>query len=388
MDRKIGQITLFNYNYGSALQCFATQQVVRELKYPCILFRQRIKNNKLNKLCYFAKASVKMALHPTYAKEFMRMMKAKKKTALSAMRENDFQGIQRFIEEEICSLEITYRQMQCAAHTREYMAFLSGSDQVWSGSWFLRDDSYFLKFAPEKKRIAWAPSFGIDHVARYNFRRFAKDIAAYRYLSVREKSGVQIIKELTGRDAVQLIDPVFLLTAKQWREMYEKKADAKAVSQLYVFFFFLNEPSGYVLDYLDMCIENGLTIVAFASNYDCLKKRKQVIFKGGSPWNYLMLVDGAAEVCSDSYHALAFSLLFHKKMCIFHRNYLHSSDQSERITSIMGKMGIQKRFIQKELHLEDLREPIPFDKIDGILCQERSKAKEYLRKALEECERN
>lgn len=384
MDRKVGQITLYNYNYGSALQCFATQQVVRELKYSCVLFRQRIKNKKLQKLCYFASASVQMILHPTYAREFMRMMMAKRKTALSAMRENDFQGIQRFIEEDICSLEVTYRQMERIAHTREYTAFLSGSDQVWNGSWFLRNDAYFLKFAPPEKRIAWAPSFGMDHVVSYNCRRFAKDIAAYRHLSVREKSGVHIIQELTGRNAVQIMDPVLLLTAQQWRALYQDKTDVEAPSGPYVFFYFLNEPSAYVLDYLDLCTANGLTIVAFASNYECLKHRKQVVFTGGSPWNYLMLLDGAAEVCSDSYHALAFSLLFHKNMCIFHRNYLHSSDQSERITSIMRKLGIQNRFIQKELLPEDLKKPIPFEEIDGVLYEERSHAKEFLKKALGE----
>lgn len=386
MGHKIGQITLYNFNYGSALQCFATQQVVRELTYYCVLFRQRIRNKKLHRLLYFISASVQMVLHPTYAREFMRMMLAKRKTALSALRENDFQGIQKFIEEDICSMEVTYRQMKRKAHTREYTAFLSGSDQVWNGSWFLRNDAYFLKFAPQEKRIAWAPSFGMDHVASYNRQRFAKDIAEYSCLSVREKSGVNIIKQLTGRNAVQIIDPVLLLTAGQWRELYQDKTSVKDVPEPYVFFYFLNEPSSYVLDYLDMCIANGYTIVAFASNYDCLKNRKQIVFKGGSPWNYLKLVDGATEVCSDSYHALAFSLLFHKKMCIFHRNYLHSSDQSERITSIMCKLGIQNRFIQKELIPEELKEPIPFEKIDGILCEERLYAKEFLRKALEGCE--
>ena len=386
MERKIGQITLYNYNYGSALQCFATQQVVQELKYSCVLFRQRVKNKKLYQLFYFLTASVQMVLHPTDAIEFMRMMKAKRKTALSALKENDFQGIQKFIEEDICSVEATYRQMKRASHTDEYTAFLSGSDQVWNGSWFLRNDAYFLKFAPPGKRIAWAPSFGIDHVASYNCRRFAKDIASYRHLSVREKSGVQIIKQLTGQTAVQVIDPVLLLTAQQWRGLYQKKATTKVLSKPYVFFYFLNEPSSYVLDYLDRCIADGLPIVAFASNYDCLKKRKHVVFEGGSPWNYLMLLDGAAEVCSDSYHALAFSLLFHKKMCIFRRNYLHSSDQSERITSIMSQLGIQNRFIQKEWRPEDFKEPIPFEKIDQVLWEERSQAKKKKKKALEECE--
>ena len=99
-----------------------------------------------------------------------------------------------------------------------------------------------------------------------------------------------------------------------------------------------------------------------------------------------MMLVWAPEVFYDSYHALAFSLLFHKKMCIVRRKYLHSADQSERITSIMSQLGIQNRFIQKEWRPEDFKEPIPFEKIDQVLWEERSQAKEFLKKALEECE--
>ena len=386
MNQKVGQITLYNYNYGSALQCFATQQVVSELEYICVLFRRLVKNNILYKLTYSLDAGLQMALHPTNAKEFLRMMMAKRKTALSAMREQDFLGIQKFIEEDIRSVEMTYRQMKRAARSGEYTAFLSGSDQVWNGSWFLRNDMYFLKFVPREKRIAWAPSFGMDHVASYNQHRFAKDIKAYRHLSVRERSGVDIIRQLTGREAMQIIDPVLLLTAQQWRKMYKNKTVIEELPSKYVFFYFLNEPSTHVLHYLDLCAERGLTVVAFASNYSCLQCRSNVIFKGGSPWNYLWLLDGASEICSDSYHALAFSLLFHKEMRIFRRNYLHSSDQSERITSIMNKLHIQNRFIDRDITEMDIRNSIDFAMIDDALDKERRKAKEFLLKTLKGCD--
>lgn len=382
MECKIGQITLYNYNYGSALQCFATQQAVGELECSCVLFRQYARNNTVQKILYLIKAGVKIAGHPAYANEFIGMMKAKRKKALSAMREHDFQGIQKFIEEDICSVEMTYQQMCRTARTDEYKAFISGSDQVWNGSWFLRNNSYFLKFAPKEKRIAWAPSFGMDHVATYNWRRFARDIGEYRYLSVREKSGVDIIKQLTGREAVQITDPVFLLTPQQWRDFYQNKGRVETTDHPYAFFYFLNEPGEDVLCYLEQYAQKGWNIVAFASHYECLKSRKSVIFKGGSPWDFLMLLDGAEQVCSDSYHALAFSLLFHKDMYIFRRNYLHSSDQSERILSIMQKLGIQNRFVQKKSLPIDAEEGLPFEKIDTILCQERTYAKEYLRKVL------
>ena len=50
MKGKIGQVTLYDYNYGSALQCYATQQVVRSLGYDCVLLRQRY-NSELRGSC-------------------------------------------------------------------------------------------------------------------------------------------------------------------------------------------------------------------------------------------------------------------------------------------------------------------------------------------------
>lgn len=149
---------------------------------------------------------------------------------------------------------------------------------------------FFLKFVPKEKRIAWAPSFGMDHIAPYNCRRFARDINEYKYLSVREKSGVDIIKNLTGRDAVQLSDPVLMLTPEQWRRLYKNRITAENFYKEYVFFYFLRNPSTYVLDYLDLCLEKGKTIVAFASNYECLKKRNNIVFREevrGTIWRFL-----------------------------------------------------------------------------------------------------
>ena len=44
-------------------------------------------------------------------------------------------------------------------------------------------------------------------------------ISDYPYLSVREDSGVKLIKELTGREALHLLDPTLIINADEWRDI-------------------------------------------------------------------------------------------------------------------------------------------------------------------------
>ena len=381
MDKNVGQITLYNYNYGSALQCYATQQLVNTLGYNCVLFRLAKGGKIKRKISCALKVAFGMARYPGYGIEFIRMIKGERKSALTALTDQDFQGIQKFIEEDICFKELTIKQMKKAAHSDEYFAFLSGSDQIWNGSRFPQNDAYFLRFAPLKKRIAWAPSFGTDTIAPYNQKKFQKYIGEYHCLSARETRGVDIIKKLTGNKAVQVADPVLLISAEKWREEYTRKHICPTLKK-YVFCYFLNVPSKAAMEYLKKCSAEGLSIVAFASNYDCLKAFKNIHFKGGSPWNYLAYLDRAAAVCSDSFHALAFSLLFHKDMRIFRRNYLHGSDQSERIKSLFTQVNLSDRFIEDSELLPGEKLPVNYDSVDHILKKEEIKAKAYLKGAL------
>ncbi len=384
MKGKIGQVTLYDYNYGSALQCYATQQVVRSLGYDCVLLRQRYNSELSRKLCYLFKTVSKSAAYPAHSAEFLRMIQSQRKKALPMMTDRDFSGIRKFVDEDITSVSLTSSQMHSIARSKEYSAFLSGSDQVWNGTWFLRNSSYFLKFAPGDKRIAWAPSFGTDHIASYNKRRFAKDIAGFRFLSARETSGVRIIGELTGRTATRIIDPVLQLTPQRWRELYRAKSTVSPhPKERYVFCCFLNEPSEAALGYIDDCIRNGLSVTAFASNYSSLSERPHTVFAGGGPWEYLDLLDGSELVCTDSFHATAFALLFHRKMRTFRRNYTHSSDQSERIISLLTDVNMSGCFSDDRSPSGMPEGPLDFEFSDIVLEKERKKAAEFLGAALE-----
>jgi len=106
---------------------------------------------------------------------------------------------------------------------------ITGSDQVWNPKWLSQFeglwDLCFLRFAGNKtRRISYAASFGHADSATIS-QEFQARIGAYLKefdaISVREKSGIELVNKLSGRDdAIQVADPTLLHD----RSFYEKLA--------------------------------------------------------------------------------------------------------------------------------------------------------------------
>src|SRR5699024_7327637 len=103
----------------------------------------------------------------------------------------------------------------------DYDFFVTGSDQVWNPFFTNSSSLYFLTFAPRKKRIAYAPSFGISEVPDLLRENFTKWLSEIEHLSVREDAGADIIKQLTNRDSEVVADPTLLLTKESWLSIAE-----------------------------------------------------------------------------------------------------------------------------------------------------------------------
>ena len=93
----------------------------------------------------------------------------------------------------------------------------------------------FLEFAPNEKKIALCPSFGVETIKKFNVRAFEKSIKKFKKLSVREESGQKIIAELTGRQVPILSDPVMLLDVNEWHEFAMNSTIKHRNYVLYIF---------------------------------------------------------------------------------------------------------------------------------------------------------
>lgn len=101
--------------------------------------------------------------------------------------------------------------------------FIIGSDQVWNQNAYRisRGLFYLKQIHDDKGKIAYAPSFGSDKM-ELNIdleKEIGKNLSRFDAISVREDDGIEILKKRFGIDSERVIDPVFLLDAKHYREL-------------------------------------------------------------------------------------------------------------------------------------------------------------------------
>ena len=109
---------------------------------------------------------------------------------------------------------------------------ICGSDQVWNPSFTMRGEkrptlAYFLAFAGrDTKKIAYAASFGTETLDHEMREYINTSLHAFDKISVREKTGLQIIDSF-GIDARVVCDPVFL----NRREVFDQIANKATEKQ-------------------------------------------------------------------------------------------------------------------------------------------------------------
>lgn len=300
--KRIGIITFhFVNNFGGTLQAYALQRVIAEQCNAQVLL--------VDYRNWFIRLTDRIRLFPisTNPKEIL--------SGLASMgqrisRRNKFGHFTK----DNCTLTRKYaNHFQLAKHPPQVDKYVCGSDQIWNP--FLTmgvSPCYFLAFEKEpKNKIAYAPSFGTDRVARLRTDKMSRYINDIGYLSVREKSGQELIKKLTGRDALRLIDPTFLLSREQW----EALPPPRAASQPYILLYIMQRDET-VYEYARKLKEDtGLKLIEI-SRYGYQPGFVDEILIDVGPTEFLGLFRDAAYICTNSYHGLAYSIIFEKEFCL------------------------------------------------------------------------
>lgn len=364
---KIGYVTLFDYNYGSALQAFATKAFLEANGIDAFLIKSKQKSKMINRL----KLLGFCLLHLRNASKIFEIIDSQrsKNQLLSADSES---MIKQFIDlrlKPVCLSDLSKSELKL------FDLFLTGSDQVWNGSHVL-NDFFFLRFADKKRRVAWAPSFGSKEIASYNFSRYKRYIRSFRKLSVREESGRNIINSICPNTCVEVLsDPVILLTKKKW-------ADSLGISDIstikgQVFCLFLNEPSKRALSYVRELKEKyEYSFLSLGYKYESLTELG-VAFLDGGPDSFLKHIFCSSLVLTDSFHATIFSLISHTPFYAFERQYAHSQNQSVRILDLLSECDLIDRY---EPNHCDTWDSISFSAFD-ITCERKKETfRQYLLK--------
>lgn len=248
--------------------------------------------------------------------------------------------------------------------------FFSGSDQVWNYRIHnLRLNDFFLEFADDKKKNAIAASFGVDQLSSDQKIRYKNALSGFSHISVREESGARIVKDLLGKDVPVLIDPVMMLSPKEWMSV-EIKPEVDIKKQ-YILKYYLGDDDDSIDQWAK---ESGYVI------YELMDEKNKELYSAG-PGEFLSLVRNASLVCTDSFHCIAFSILFSVPFIVFERkgkeNYMVS-----RLETLLNRFELQNRWsysLKKEEYLE-----CDFRNVKEILRKEQKLVMDYLREIIPE----
>ncbi len=251
--------------------------------------------------------------------------------------------------------------------------FITGSDQVFRLSLnpFVSSD-YFLDFVKQDcKKIAFSASFGVDkekfleETPKEAISEMKNSLKTFDFISVREKSGVEICRDLFDINAEWIIDPVFILDKSKYEELI--KNSTKDYS---------NKIVSYILD----------TKKEYKKAYKYLSKKynKDVVEIADSDIsieNWLNAIKTCELLVTDSFHGMSFAIIFNKPcICI-----INSKTGSTRYESVFEKLEIENQCIKSinEIYTKDCVFKYDYEKVSKKIEEEQEKGLAFLKKALE-----
>jgi hypothetical protein len=255
----------------------------------------------------------------------------------------------------------------------EYNSIICGSDQVWNLACTDMDDSFLLPFELRKtKKISYAASFGSDMLAEKHKEKYRKCLNDFSRISVREKSGVSIVKDLIDEDIPYVLDPSLLLSRKEWCFIGD---DSIVPKENYVLVYLMSEDKVLLNTARKIAKNKGLKIVYI--NNRLFKARGMQSVSAITPNQWIALFDKAAYVVTNSFHGTAFAINFNLN---FYVKYIPRSIANTRLENILKDTGLTNRLVDVKGQYTD--EVIDFTKPNRLLNNERVKSLTYLKDSI------
>lgn len=211
----------------------------------------------------------------------------------------------------------------------------TGSDQVFNPSRIEEERKvFYLDFLPNgTKKIAYAASFGVKSIPEDKENEISGYLKSFNSISVRESSGVDIVRELSGKSADEVLDPVFLNDKEFWKNTgtpYKEELDN------YLFYYRLMSSPESDAAAQKIAKEKNLKLVVMTDGL--IKWKADKILRDVGPEEFLYLMNNANYIVTDSFHGVAFSLIFEKQFAFSDMD----DKTNERGLNLLRKAGIEQ----------------------------------------------
>lgn len=387
MKKSIGIITIFKANnYGAELQAYATQRTLRDLGYQAELIDYLFYKNPAHRPSRESRPWVRQNLKERLKDWVLYRLAGPLYECIGSlcstkMRER-LASFKRFHQQH-SHLSTTYHSLHdLQAATLPYDVYIAGSDQIWNPNMGTSLSPYFLDFAPDTaRRISYASSFGVSEIPASCTDTYRRGLARLDRIACREAQGVKLVRQLTGREAVQVLDPTLLLNASQWRAIGKDQLCPPKGKYILIYNIVELEPI-YRLA-LRISKETGWPVVKLCKRGMMLEERPGVQnLPEAGPQEFVSLIDQAALLLTNSFHGCAFALNLNTPMWVV---VDAARSNNSRMESLLALAGQTDRLLDSHCDVDRLayNRPMDFTYTNQALEAERAKSLQYLTEAIE-----
>lgn len=335
------------YNYGASLQALALMHILTEKGHNVEIINyipsyvrnfnslwmigERYKKNLFIRIAFYGYVIP------------IRLLQFKKKKLFDKFAEKYFR-----LTKEYHSFEELQREPPIAD------VIFCGSDQIWNTNVDNgKDPSYYAAFASKNTiRASYAASFSISEIPEGHKDFVCKMLSGMDNISVREATGLSILKNLGFNNGKQVVDPVFLPEKDYWESLVEPVRINK-----YVFVYDQENNANIRRIAERIAKQKKLQIIALRDLYPRLYANKAIWNAG--PIEFISLIKNADFVITNSFHCTAFSLLFKRDFVVVPRTH---EKVNSRMKDLTMSLGVQDRYL-KDLDSIDNIKPIDYNLI-------------------------
>lgn len=324
-------------NYGATLQCYALSKFIEQYGHQTSIINiPLMKAGAPRKKTFVEKFLSKIHGY------FYQYEKRYHRTAEELQKDQEYDKQNMLLFDEFRSVyfpNLTHEYLTEADFEENFPQadlYVVGSDQVWN-LWVtnIQYPLFFFSFLKHgEKRISYAACMGGDRNFKFENEELdsiRKLLSNFDGISVRDTTGLSILKEKFNIDAIQVLDPTFLIDS--YDELL-KDSSVNAKGNLFSFKFIINDEWVKVIKYL--ASEQSLSI----RTDTCLIPIKGLPFKPlCRVQDWLKLIKTSDFVFTDSFHGMVFCILFRKQFVVT-PSY---KGGEERYMDLALKLGLEER---------------------------------------------
>lgn len=365
--KKIGIISYNIYgnftNYGSALQSWALNRVIRKLGYNPVLVdycpNVHIDKNILNPLEKMWDQDAESIKNTTLT--------------LPAIEENYYK-FESFFTNQFNRTNTKYKSTNFFEIAQESLdGFVCGSDTIFcidESNGF--DDGFFANYSIMRQHsIAYAASFGDTRISDKDYVELNEKLHNFKAIGLRENRMVGYVAGHTDVPVQKTIDPTLLLNSEEYAEITSDRLIEDRYLLLYTRRY--NEKMQRYAE--EMAKKKGWKIVEISLRATNEEKGHIMMYRAGVE-EFLSLVKHAEYVVTNSFHGLMFSVQFKKQFSIFSRETGDS-----KINEALELFGLPNNLLTD--YQNDLVYIHDYDEVHKKIAKARNESIEFLKEELE-----